>query len=80
MTAPGTVVGTSRVKIQTDVINQRSQAAIRRLGATREGTTRRDVRRADGSWRDTVVYSILVDEWPGLRANLEAQLAHAERR
>ena len=80
MTAPGTVVGTSRVKIQTDAINQRSQAAIRRLGAACEGTTRRDVRRADGSWRDRVVYSILADEWPGLRANLEAQLAHAERR
>lgn len=67
--------GFGRVKIQTDVINQRSQAAIRKLGASFEGITRRDVQRADGSWRDSAVYSILVDEWPGVRAQLEARLA-----
>ncbi|WP_256838060.1 GNAT family N-acetyltransferase [Ornithinimicrobium faecis] len=62
--------GFGRVKIQTDVINERSQAAIRKLGAIREGTTRRDVPRADGSWRDSAVFSILVDEWPAVRAGL----------
>ena len=62
--------GFGRVKIQTDVINERSQAAIRKLGATFEGVTRRDVRRADGSWRDSAVFSILVDEWPAVRAGL----------
>lgn len=66
--------GFGRVRIQTDVVNERSQAAILRLGAVREGVLRRLVRRADGSWRDTVVYSILRDEWPGVRAGLEARL------
>jgi N-acetyltransferase len=67
--------GFGRVKLQTDLINTRSQAAMLKLGATREGVLRRDVRRADGSWRDTVLFSILVDEWPGVRAALHARLA-----
>ncbi|MGO4599984.1 GNAT family N-acetyltransferase [Terrabacter sp. 2RAF25] len=66
--------GFGRVKIQTDVINARSRAAILKLGATFEGVTRRDVRRADGSWRDSAVHSILVDEWPTVRAGLLARL------
>lgn len=66
--------GFGRVKIQTDVINERSQAAIRKLGAAFEGVTRRDVRRADGSWRDSAVFSILVDEWPAVRAGLRERL------
>lgn len=66
--------GFGRVKIQTDVVNERSQAAIARLGAVREGVLRRMVRRADGSWRDTVVFSILLDEWPAVRAGLERRL------
>ena len=66
--------GFGRVKIQTDVVNARSRAAILKLGATFEGITRRDVRRADGSWRDSAVHSILVDEWPAVRAGLLARL------
>ena len=64
-----------RVKLQTDSINSRSQAAIARLGATREGVLRRHVRRADGSFRDTVVFSVLREEWPAVRAGLQARLA-----
>jgi N-acetyltransferase len=45
-----------------------------KLGATREGVVRRDIRRADGSWRDSVLFSILVDEWPAVRAGLEARI------
>lgn len=67
--------GFGRVKIQTDLVNLRSQAAIARLGATREGVLRRDLRRADGTWRDTVVFSVLADEWPSVRAGLEQRLA-----
>ncbi|MGS0687190.1 GNAT family N-acetyltransferase [Nakamurella sp. GG22] len=66
--------GFGRVKIQTDVINSRSQSAIARLGAVREGVLRRHQRRADGTFRDTVVYSILKDEWPGVRDGLQARL------
>ena len=66
--------GFGRVKIQTDVVNARSRAAILKLGAVFEGVTRRDVRRPDGTWRDTAVHSILVDEWPTVRAGLLARL------
>jgi hypothetical protein len=40
-----------------------------------EGVERRAVRRADGSWRDTAIFSVLVDEWPAVKAGLEARLA-----
>jgi N-acetyltransferase len=66
--------GFGRVKLQTDLLNKRSQAAIARLGATREGVLRRHQKRADGTFRDTVVFSVLVDEWPGVRAALLARL------
>ncbi len=66
-----------RVKIQTDIINTRSQAAIARLGAIREGVLRRHQVRADGSFRDTVVYSILRDEWPKVQEGLRARVGSA---
>jgi len=66
--------GFGRVKIQTDSVNERSQAAIERLGAVREGVLRRHRLRADGSFRDTVVYSILAAEWPAVRAGLLERL------
>lgn len=72
--------GFGRVKIQADAINMRSRAAIEKLGASFEGVLRRHKRRADGSWRDSAVYSIIVDEWPEVRAGLEARLAeHGDR-
>jgi len=67
--------GLGRVHLQTDVLNTRSQAAIARLGAVREGVARRHQRRADGTFRDTVSFSILADEWPGVRAGLERRVA-----
>ncbi len=66
--------GYGRVKIQTDALNTRSQAAIAKLGATREGVLRRHTRREDGTFRDTVVYSVLKDEWPEVRTRLAARL------
>lgn len=66
--------GLGRVKLQTDAINERSQAAIAKLGATREGVLRRHKVRADGTFRNTVVYSILSDEWPRARDRLEQRL------
>ena len=67
--------GFGRVKIQTGPTNTRSQAAIAKLGATREGVLRRHKRLADGSFRDTVVFSILADEWPEVRKRLEDRLS-----
>ncbi|MEO7125148.1 MAG: GNAT family protein [Nakamurella sp.] len=62
--------GFERVKIQTDIINDRSQAAIAGLGAVREGVLRHHRRRADGTWRDTVMFSILSAEWPAVQQRL----------
>lgn len=66
--------GFERVKIQADVLNTRSRAAITKLGATFEGVSRHDMRRADGAWRDSAIFSILSDEWPRVRAGLLARL------
>ncbi|WBU37353.1 GNAT family N-acetyltransferase [Homoserinibacter sp. YIM 151385] len=71
--------GFGRVKLQADALNSRSRAAIAGLGAHFEGIRRRDQLRADGSWRDAAIFSIVVEEWPELRAGLEARLArHGE--
>jgi RimJ/RimL family protein N-acetyltransferase len=59
----------------TDIRNLRSQTAIERLGATREGVLRHHRRRPDGSLRDTVQYSMVRPEWPDTRQRLLAALA-----
>jgi RimJ/RimL family protein N-acetyltransferase len=68
-------LGCSRVELKTDIENTRSQAAIARLGATREGVLRAHMRRVDGSLRDSVLFSIVAGEWPLLRERLRARLA-----
>ncbi len=70
-------LGAGRVNLVTDVRNVRSQRAIARLGARYEGTMRRHKRRADGTVRDTVLFSIIAEEWPGVRAGLEERVAEA---
>lgn len=66
--------GYGRIKIQTDALNTRSQAAIAKLGARREGVLRRDVKREDGTFRDSVVFSVLREEWPAVKAGLVSRL------
>ncbi|NQX35117.1 GNAT family N-acetyltransferase [Herbiconiux sp. VKM Ac-2851] len=66
--------GFGRVKIQADVLNSRSRAAIAKLGATFEGIVRRDRLRADGSWRDSAVFSVIVDDWPAVQAGLRERV------
>ena len=68
-------LGATRVALKTDGRNLRSQDAIERLGAVREGVLRRHMRLPDGFLRDTVYYSILSDEWPSVKARLEERLA-----
>ncbi len=68
-------LGANRVALKTDVRNERSQAAIARLGAVREGVLRHQYIRRDGSLRDTVMFSIVPEEWPAVKAGLEARLA-----
>lgn len=67
-------LGMGRVQLKTDVRNHRSQRAIARLGAKYEGTLRRYQSRADCSVRDTILFSIVAEEWPSVRATLEARL------
>jgi RimJ/RimL family protein N-acetyltransferase len=68
-------LGCNVVGLRTDLANTRSQAAIERLGAQRDGVLRRFQARKDGTPRDTVMYSILREEWPTVRAGLEHRLA-----
>ena len=68
-------LGMGRVQWRTDINNIRSQNAIARLGARREGVLRRQRQRPDGSWRDSVYFSLLVDEWPDAKARLTDRLA-----
>jgi RimJ/RimL family protein N-acetyltransferase len=67
-------LGMGRVQLKTDHMNRRSQDAIARLGAQREGVLRRHRRRPDGTWRDSVYFSMLADEWPAAKERLEARL------
>jgi RimJ/RimL family protein N-acetyltransferase len=68
-------LGYERVALKTHHLNRRSQAAIARLGAVPEGTLRHHVRHRDGTWRDTVYFSVLSAEWPAVRESLRARLA-----
>ena len=63
------------VQFRTDWFNHASQRAIERLGAKRDGVLRSHTIMADGRVRDTVVYSILAHEWPGVKTNLASRLA-----
>ena len=67
-------LGCAAVAWETDIFNTRSQQAIERLGARRDGVLRQHKRRHDGTIRDTVAYSIIAAEWPALRARLAAKL------
>jgi RimJ/RimL family protein N-acetyltransferase len=68
-------LGANRVALKTDIRNERSQAAIERLGAVREGIVRHQYIRPDGTLRDSVLYSVIPGEWPAVRAHLRARLA-----
>ncbi|WP_136418458.1 GNAT family protein [Herbaspirillum sp. ST 5-3] len=58
------------VEFRTDWFNKRSQAAIERLGAKRDGVLRNHIIMPDGRIRDSVVYSVIQNEWPGVKKNL----------
>ena len=63
-----------RVELKTDSLNERSRAAILRIGAREEGTFRNHMITASGRIRHTVYFSILDGEWPEVKARLEAKL------
>lgn len=71
-------LGCISVVFETSWFNQRSRAAIARLGAKQDGVLRNHRRHADGSPRDTVIFSILDNEWPAVKRNLLSRLAQHE--
>jgi len=67
--------GARRVVYRVDALNARSRAAVTKLGAVQEGILRADRLTWTGRIRDTVIFSILSDEWPAVRDRLDARLA-----
>ena len=63
------------VEFRTSFMNLQSRAAIARLGAKQDGILRNHQRLADGSFRDTVIFSIIESEWPAVRRHLQFKLA-----
>jgi len=71
-------VGCGVVGLRTDIANTTSQRAIERLGARKDGVIRHQMRRRDGTVRDTVMYSILASEWPEVRVRLQRRLVRQD--
>jgi N-acetyltransferase len=69
------VLGAVRVQLKTDERNAKSRAAITRLGASFEGILRKYQARYDGFVRNTAMFSIIAEEWPAVKAGLEAKLS-----
>jgi|SRR5690606_25612687 len=59
-----------RVELKTGSLNQQSQTAIAKIGATKEGVLRKHMIQEDGSFRDTVYFSILQNEWPRIKQTI----------
>lgn len=74
------ILGCAAVYLETSWFNHASRAAIARLGAKQDGILRNHRRHADGTMRDTVVFSILGNEWPGVKSNLTYKLEQGGRR
>ena len=70
------VLGCLRVQLKTDLRNERSQRAIERIGAVREGVLRNHMLLPDGHVRSSVYYSLLNLEWPAVKAKLEEKLGY----
>jgi N-acetyltransferase len=67
--------GARRAVFRVDALNARSRAAVIKLGAVQEGVLRQDRVTWTGRIRDTVIFSILAEEWPAVRKRLDARLA-----
>jgi N-acetyltransferase len=69
-------LGCQRVELKTDSLNDRSRAAILRIGAKEEGIFRNHMITASGRIRHTVYFSVIDSEWPRVKARLEARLGN----
>jgi RimJ/RimL family protein N-acetyltransferase len=63
------------VELKTNVLNEKSRNAMKRIGCVEEGVLRKHAINAHGVWRDTIYYSVLDDEWPAVKARLEGFLS-----
>lgn len=72
-------LGAFRVQLKTDGRNERSQRAIERIGAKKEGVLRSHMRLPDGYVRDSVIYSVIAREWPETKAHLERLMERSPR-
>jgi RimJ/RimL family protein N-acetyltransferase len=70
----------NRVELLTDFLNQNSRRAITRLGAKEEGTLRNHMIMPNGRVRDSVIFSIINNEWDGVKQNLVYKLSQAKNR
>jgi RimJ/RimL family protein N-acetyltransferase len=73
-------LGCNAVELRTHRLNDQSRAAIERLGAKLDGILRQHMIMPDGHVRDTVVYSIIRDEWPGVKEGLQRRMAEVDSR
>lgn len=73
-------LGAVRVQLKTDGRNLQSQAAIAQIGAVREGVLRKHSLVRHGFIRDSVMFSVLDNEWPAVKARLEAMMATYQKR
>ena len=71
-------MGLIRVQLKCDARNERSQRAMERIGAIREGVLRRHRILPDGYVRDLVYYSVIAEEWPQTKAHLERLLNQSD--
>jgi N-acetyltransferase len=71
-------LGCFRVELKTDALNQQSRNAILRIGAVQEGIFRSHVLCWDGRVRDSVYFSVIDSEWPGVKARLEEKMRQSE--
>jgi RimJ/RimL family protein N-acetyltransferase len=67
-------LGCRRVELKTDALNERARAALEALGTTFEGIHRKHMLVREGENRDSAWYSVVDDDWPGVRARLERRL------
>jgi N-acetyltransferase len=74
------MLGAMRVELKTDSLNERSRRAILRLGATEEGTFRKHMTTESGRVRHTVYFSVIDEEWAGVKGRLEGWLGDAATR
>lgn len=68
-------LGCARVELKTNVLNDKSRNAMKRIGCVEEGVLRKHAVNVHGVWRDTIYYSVLDTEWPAVKTKLEAMMA-----